>query len=1391
MKKAFFAMLLLLLVSLGFAEKITITDENYSVKLLSSDNMETRIEYNIGSFERIPVQINGETYYQVFLPKESSIYEKGNPRLPKITRSIIIPDDAKMDVKIIKSEYVEYRMKIAPAKGLLTRDIDPETVPFEFSEIYNKNEFYPTTLSELGTPYIMRDFRGITVTVYPFTYNPQTQILRVYTHLLISVDNIGIGEVNVKNRRNAGYNAYFGDLYSNHFLNFDNLRYESVDEHGRIIVICYGQFMDAMQPYVDWKNQKGIETDIYNVAEIGSSANAIKSFIQNEYDQNDGLTFVQLVGDAAQIPTFTSGGGGADPMYSLLEGNDNYPEIFVGRFSAQTVSEVETQVERTVYYERDIIQGEWLHKGTGIASSQGAGSGDNGEADWQHQDVIRDELLSYTYTQVDQIYDTNGGSAADVANALNEGRGIVNYTGHGSNTSWGTTGFSNTNVNNLVNDYKLPFINSVACVNGNFTTTTCFAEAWLRATNNSTGAPTGAIATYMSSINQSWAPPMRGQDEAINLLTGTGPYEGQGNQKNTIGGLWYNGSCNMMDVYGTDGEAMFNTWHIFGDASLQVRTDVPETMQISHISNIMMGMATFDVSTDTQNALVCLSYENQIIASDYTDATGNVTLVLNDLPTEPVDLTLTVTAYNKVTSVETVPLVPAGGAYLVVHESVVNSGGDEIIEFGENAVLTVSIENVGSENASNVEITATTDDDYITLVDDSEYLGDISADEIIDLTDAFSFDVANNIPNEHSFSLILTMSENGRETWESVINMVAYAPIINFDNVLVANDENGILDAGETADLVVNLLNEGGASAENIQVTLNSNDEYITVNSGSSELGLLQANGSGTVNFTVTASEETPIGHVADFDLIITADNDYSTVANFSLTIGLCLEDFESGDFSNYPWEFLGMANWFISSAAYEGDFCAQSGDIDNSESSSISVELDVLTDGEISFWKKVSSENNYDYLRFFIDDTEQDSWSGNVVWSQSTYPVSAGHHTFTWIYAKDGSVSSGSDCAWIDYIIFPAIGIPQPPQLSVNVSELNVVMDMNETEEESFTLTNVGGGTLTYSIGVAERDLTGSYVECSAENFVPGETTTWTFNVFNGSEDNEWITDVYITFPSGVTVNSSTDFVGGSGGDLVSDGTTGDGVTIHWIDANEGWGNIYPDETATAEVNVSISAGFAGNPMHHTGPLLVREGYIVLCPDALGFEGRRHESLDGPSYERHMAMHYIAAGKSLAWKNILDNRRALDSLCSRSVVDASRIGCYGHSLGSTFTWLTGPWDNRLKCMVGNCCMPSQAAMDGTAINHSFSNYIPGLNRIGDIPEYVALTAPRRLHLNFGAEDALNPVEYLEKELPRIAILYKDAGAEDAFSWYIDSDAGHELSESMKDYMLRVFRENL
>ena len=103
--------------------------------------------------------------------------------------------------------------------------------------------------------------------------------------------------------------------------------------------------------------------------------------------------------------------------------------------------------------------------------------------------------------------------------------------------------------------------------------------------------------------------------------------------------------------------------------------------------------------------------------------------------------------------------------------------------------------------------------------------------------------------------------------------------------------------------------------------------------------------------------------------------------------------------------------------------------------------------------------------------------------------------------------------------------------------------------------------------------------------------------------------------------------------------------------------------------------AGLAGNPMHHTGAALAKLGYVVLCPDALCFEERQdpQKKLRGGAYERFEFLRYTVAGQCMAWKNILDMRRAIDYLVSRPEVKADRIGCYGHSMGSTHTWLVGP----------------------------------------------------------------------------------------------------------------------
>jgi len=128
-------------------------------------------------------------------------------------------------------------------------------------------------------------------------------------------------------------------------------------------------------------------------------------------------------------------------------------------------------------------------------------------------------------------------------------------------------------------------------------------------------------------------------------------------------------------------------------------------------------------------------------------------------------------------------------------------------------------------------------------------------------------------------------------------------------------------------------------------------------------------------------------------------------------------ENFETGDFSLYDWQHSGDANWnIVSDIVYEGTYAAKSGVITHNEQSTLQVEIDV--DGEyISFFKKVSSESSYDYLRFYIDDVEQNKWSGELGWSQESFPVTPGPHTFKWSYTKDISVSTGSDCAWLDQI--------------------------------------------------------------------------------------------------------------------------------------------------------------------------------------------------------------------------------------------------------------------------------------------------------------------------------------------------------------------------------------
>jgi hypothetical protein len=662
--------------------------EPITVGVVESSATRTVIDYEVNAFSRSAVEIGGRHYSTIAIPGEAKMLVLGLPDLPLVARSIVIPDDAEVALSVVSSHYTDFPgVSVAPSKGVLMRDADPATVPYTFSGFYGGGGWYPEGIAYLREPYILRDVRGVTVVLTPVQYNPETRTLRVYDRVRVEVSAVGPGKVNVLERRPSGrMNAEFRKIYQRHFLNFesaDYLRYSPVDEIGDMLVICYDGFMSNMEPFVEWKKQMGMPCEMVSVTTAGSTSSAIATYIHDYYYAH-GLTYVLLVGDAAQVPTPYAAGGSSDPTYSLVAGSDSYPDLFVGRFSAETTAQVDTQVERSVEYEEfPLAGGDWYHKGTGIASNQGPG--DDGEYDYQHENNIRADLLAFTYTEVDQIYDPSANPTM-VSNALNDGRSIVNYTGHGSTTGWGSSDFSSSHVNALVNDNMLPFIISVACVNGYFNGITCFAEAWLRATNG--GEPTGAVGTYMSSINQSWDPPMAAQDETVDLLVGTSAY----GVKRTFGGLCYNGSCLMMDEYGYDGQEMFLTWHVFGDPSLRVRTDTPATLSVVHDDNISPSATSFDVTVSgVEGALCALYYDGTLYGSALTNGGGNASIPIGEALPNGADLTLTVTSFNAMPYFGSVTVAEV----YVPQIAVTPEGYDVVLDPEESLVETLSVANIG------------------------------------------------------------------------------------------------------------------------------------------------------------------------------------------------------------------------------------------------------------------------------------------------------------------------------------------------------------------------------------------------------------------------------------------------------------------------------------------------------------------------------------------------------------------------------------------------------------------------------------------------------------------------------------------------------------------------
>ncbi len=1004
----------------------------------------------------------------------------GAPDLPKYATTLMIPATGNMAYEVVDAEYQDFQnVEVAPSKGDLKRNVDPSRVAYEYGGAYARDEFFPSQVLDLQQPFVMRDARGIAAWLQPVQYNPVQKVLRVYSRLTVRVYSAGGSGTNeMQPARSRPESRIFRQMQQKLFANYDQslLRFSAENaarggaDAERMLVVTKDEFVPNLQPLLDWKRQMGIHTTVATLSEIGASdATTVYNFVKQRYD-TEGLSYLLVVGDeTAFVPEMRSNGGSysCDNCYGYMDGIDHFPEVLVGRFNAETAEQLNIMVNRNLEYEKSPVADStalWWGTGMWSASNEGQGIGDDNQADYEQANEWKTKQLADGYDKHWEFYDgdhaaispTPGDESADktgnptntpLVNLIN-GRGVsmYNYVGHGWEQGLASGNFNVEAVAKLRNDHKFPFLIAVACCTGNFTNNSggdCLGEAWQRAGNLADGTPWGGIAGFFSSDFQSWAPPMEGQDGMNQMLVDADGIA----LTPSIGSLLAFGNSKMIAAYAEGGELMADFWNPFAEPSTMPRTRLPQPLTAAHNAGMLIGQTSLVVTSPVEGALISLYWQGQTLAVGIVEG-GSATLTFPPLDNVG-QLTVTATQFNYIPYQSQLTVAPASGAFVVNQTAVLrdptgNNNGQA--DFGEALTFDLSLANVGVEIANATSATLSTSDANVTLFDGEETFGDLTAGGILEKIAAFGFQVANEVQDGHVVNFNLKITFNTDKTYETTLPVRLQAPALLATTIkisdLIGGDGDGRLESGETVTVRIKNSNTGKANSSNATGTLLTDSPWLTID-GPLPLGPLAADSTATeAVFTVTVAPDAPLVVLANFNYSVVAGN-YDAAKTFGpYTVNPIVETFESKGFATFPWSQSGNKPWLVSSpVAYTGAYSSRSSTIGHNQKSQMTLTLNLSKAGTMTFARRVSCEQDYDFLRFYIDSIEVAAWTGEVAWSEVSFPVTEGIHRFMWSYEKDGLGVQGSDRAWVDDISMPpykvsvGTGSPIDPSVAAQLS--------------------------------------------------------------------------------------------------------------------------------------------------------------------------------------------------------------------------------------------------------------------------------------------------------------------------------------------------------------------
>ncbi len=902
------------------------------------------------SSEAVSVAPAGE-FSKVTVQGCRSLSDVGMPELPVRVLRFVVPSDMRVEgvtISHLIEEELPGVHRVLPAQpevpiGETAVWADPDRSVYESDELYPRNR-----IEYLGEGY-MGGYRIASVAVYPLQYSPGSGRLILASDVSVALEltpatNRAHPRIRVTASSEKLYRELVEGLVENPWdvagklQNLDVVdgvgvdgfmpRYTPSLEGSPVeyVIITSDEFAPYFQDLVDWKMKKGIPTVIRTVSWIDANYSGgtdlterIRFFIQDAYE-SWGTTFILLGGETNIVPirdAWSAYYGGwevtNDLYYSDLDDNwnldgdskfgegyagvtspgdsvDLYPDIFVGRAPTANTLEVETFVTKTLTYEK-MPDGLFAARNLYLAEVLFP-------YDWEEGQLISTDgaehvvepvlpllppevhpaLVYQNYQPFPESFELTAQAALD---SLNVGHNITSHVGHGnkdilrcSKNEYITV----QDVDALTNGVeRCGFLWMLNCTSTK-TEEDCIAEHFM---NNPNGGSTFVFGptrfcfpTTAKDYYYTWHELLYDGVDRTGVVSAMCkiPYVPESSYDNTD--RW----TQMSYVF-------------LGDPESRLWTKRPVALSAIHDSSVPLGATDLTVTVvdpaAVDSALVCLVKDDEVYATGYTNASGQV--VLSFTPQTTGSMTITVTAKNHYPYEDSVGVTSSTGAHLTLRSTTVDDdavGGSDgnangSAEAGETVELGITVGNGGLTAATGVTATLSTTDPYAALVDGTESLGTIGATSQVAYPAAFSVDIADSCPNDYDIEFTLQFDEPARGSWTDTYTLRVLRPILtqlrnNYDD---GND--GVPHVGETVTLTIDILNEGNGEADVVSAELNYPSAEVSISDSLDTWGDIAAGAaaSGQTGFVFTVNSAI----TQEFELVLTDEDGKTWVKNFDV----------------------------------------------------------------------------------------------------------------------------------------------------------------------------------------------------------------------------------------------------------------------------------------------------------------------------------------------------------------------------------------------------------------------------------------------------------------------------------------------------------------------------